>query len=208
MSTWAYSARSVVLPENAQYLSADWTQENVSSKGPFGEFYRVWGDGKQMVPGDIFDFFHLSGFTQQQLRDMGYIAWTPPQEKGSWISEGDTPTYVNLIDNGLRSHEHPGRGGWGGRLAQNPDDPSHWSGAGVADRDPQGNTPRDYSAQRFFASAQHDFAARMQWSGDAHLRGRQPRAGGLGQRRPRTSGRAAGRRSGCEPRRATRTATR
>ena len=33
---------------------------------------------------------------------MGYVVWTPPQEKGSWISEGDTSIFMNLIDNGLR----------------------------------------------------------------------------------------------------------
>ena len=163
-TTWGYFARNVVLPEHAQYLSTEWTQENVSSVGPFGEFYRVWGDGKQMVEGDIFDFFHLSGLTQQQLREMGYVAWMPPQAKGSFISEGDTSTFLMLVDNGLRSHEHPGWGGWGGRLAQSPEDPSEWSSAGVADRDPQGNTPPDYAAQRWFGAAQRDFAARMQWS--------------------------------------------
>jgi Protein of unknown function (DUF1593) len=163
-TTWGYFARNVVLPEHAQHLSTEWTQENVSSKGPFGEFYRVWGDGKQMVEGDIFDFFHLSGFTQQQLRAMGYVAWMPPQAKGSFISEGDTSTFLMLVDNGLRSYENPGWGGWGGRLAPNPDDPSEWSSAGVADRDPQGNTPPDYAAQRWFGAAQRDFAARMQWS--------------------------------------------
>ena len=54
--TWGYGARSVVRLELAHYLSAAWTRENVSSVGLFGAFYRVWGDGKQMVPGDIFDY--------------------------------------------------------------------------------------------------------------------------------------------------------
>src|SRR5215831_1028166 len=35
-------------PENAVYVSAEWTQENISSRGPLGALYRVWGDGKQM----------------------------------------------------------------------------------------------------------------------------------------------------------------
>lgn len=54
--TWGYGARSVVRLELAHYLSAAWTRENVSSVGLFGAFYRVWGDGKQMVSGDIFDY--------------------------------------------------------------------------------------------------------------------------------------------------------
>ena len=52
-SIWGYGARGAVLPEDAHYLSASWTKANVSEVGPFGPFYRVWGDGKQMVPGDV-----------------------------------------------------------------------------------------------------------------------------------------------------------
>ncbi len=33
----------------------------------------------------------------------------------SWGMEGDTPSYLNLIQNGLNNAEHPDWGGWGGR---------------------------------------------------------------------------------------------
>jgi len=33
----------------------------------------------------------------------------------SWGMEGDTPSFLNLIQNGLNSAEHPNWGGWGGR---------------------------------------------------------------------------------------------
>jgi hypothetical protein len=37
------------------------------------------------------------------------------QPRGSFISEGDTPTFMNLLDNGLRAWENAGyAGGWGG----------------------------------------------------------------------------------------------
>jgi cellulose-binding protein len=39
----------------------------------------------------------------------------PPQEKGSFLGEGDTPTFINLINIGLRASENPSWGGWGGR---------------------------------------------------------------------------------------------
>ena len=29
--------------------------------------------------------------------------------------EGDTPSFLNLINNGLSDHDHPDWGGWGGR---------------------------------------------------------------------------------------------
>lgn len=38
----------------------------------------------------------------------------PPQY--TMISEGDSPSFLHLIDKGLRSMEHPEWGGWGGRF--------------------------------------------------------------------------------------------
>lgn len=148
-ATWGYGARGVVRPEFAQYLTAAWTRDNVSSVGPFGAFYRVWRDGKQMVPGDVFDYFGFD-LPAAELQAKGYRVWTAPQEKGSWISEGDSSTFVNLIDNGLRAHEDASYGGWGGRNA--------------ADRDSAGASPRDYATARWFELAQRDFAARLKWT--------------------------------------------
>lgn len=148
-ATWGYGARGVVRPEFAHYLGASWTREHVSNVGPFGAFYRVWRDGKQMVPGDIFDYFGMD-MSVDELKTAGFRVWTPPQEKGAWISEGDTSTFMNLIDNGLRAHVAPGFGGWGGR-----DSP---------DRNATGAFPRDYAAARWFEFAQLDFAARLRWT--------------------------------------------
>jgi hypothetical protein len=115
MINFGYGARGSHTPENQVYLGAEWTRENVSSRGPLGAAYRVWGDGKQMVKGDRTDYFGLSGLSADELRAEGYMVWTAPQEKGSFISEGDTPTFLNLVDNGLRAHEDGLWGGWGGR---------------------------------------------------------------------------------------------
>jgi hypothetical protein len=146
---WGYGARSSVRPEHAQYLSAAWTRDNVSAVGPFSPFYRVWRDGKQMVPGDVFDFFGEEG-TAEGLRAKGFQVWMAPQEKGSWISEGDSSTFMNLIDNGLRAYENASYGGWGGRNSP--------------DKDAAGASPRDYAAARWFEFAQRDFAARLKWT--------------------------------------------
>jgi hypothetical protein len=106
-----YEAHAGVSAEDSVYYSSDWTRANISSRGAFGALYRVWGDGKQMVRGDIFDYFGLSGYSADQLKAQGYIVWTPPRGKGAFIGEGDTFTYLNLIDNGLQE------GGWGGHGA-------------------------------------------------------------------------------------------
>src|SRR5579871_1216383 len=155
---WGYGARSVVLPQYAHYLTAAWMKPNVSDIGPLGAFYRVWGDGRPPMggPADHFDYFGLAGLSVEQLEAMGFIVFAPPQEKGSWISEGDSSIYMNLIDNGLRAGEDPTYGGWGGR-------------AGI-DHDNSGATPPDYAAARWFGPAEDDFAARLKWTIAPHYR--------------------------------------
>ena len=110
-----YEAQAGASAEDSVYYSAAWTRANISSRGAFGALYRVWGDGKQMVQGDIFDYFGLSGFTADQLKAKGYIVWTPPRPKGEFLGEGDTFTYLNLIDNGLLGYEDATPGGWAGQ---------------------------------------------------------------------------------------------
>jgi hypothetical protein len=115
-----YGAFVFASAENAPYFSVDWTRENVSSRGPLGAHYRVWGDGKQMVKGDRFDYFGMSGLSTDSLWKLGYVVWLPPRPKGEFLGEGDTPTFFNLIGNGLRAYRDETPGGWGGRVAVNP----------------------------------------------------------------------------------------
>lgn len=148
---WGYGARNNVQPIDREYLSAAWHRQYISNMGPLGEYYRVWGDGVQMTPGDITDYFGFENLNSQQLIELGYVTWTAPQEAGSWISEGDTPMYLNLINNGLDGHLDPTFGGWGGRIGD--------------DINPATNAvDTGYDASRFFGAAQRDFAARLRWS--------------------------------------------
>jgi hypothetical protein len=167
---WGYLARLTVRPEDQRLLSARWMRENVTSVGPLGALYRVWGDGRQMVPGDLTDYFHLSGLSAEALRAQGYKVWIDPQPAGEWISEGDTPNMLNLLVPGLRAHEDPSYGGWGGRYRPTADGTDTWSlvdaaprhgGAGVATFGPAGD---ENSVVRWFADAQADFAARLRWT--------------------------------------------
>ncbi|MFL5581559.1 MAG: nucleoside hydrolase-like domain-containing protein [Gemmatimonadaceae bacterium] len=174
-----YGAFVFASAENARYYDADWTRENVSRRGPLGAHYRVWGDGKQMVRGDVFDYFGLAGQTAAELRAQGYVVWLPPRPKGEFLGEGDTFTYLNLIDNGLRGYRDDTPGGWGGRVVVNPSSQSGAArgGQGAAATSfedfmrslerigPEGPATRPPSPQpNFTPAAQNDFAARMQWS--------------------------------------------
>ena len=111
---FGYGAQNRASAEDKIYFSPEWTKENISSRGSLGALYRIWGDGKQMVKDDPTDYFGLSGYTAEELKKKGYMVWMSPQIKGSFLGEGDTPTFLNLIDNGLRAYEDPLWGGWGG----------------------------------------------------------------------------------------------
>lgn len=166
----AYAAQARASAENAVFYSEEWTRENVSSQGPMGAFYRVWGDGKQMVEGDIFDYFGLAGYTADELRDMGYIVWTPPRPKGEFLGEGDTFTYLNLVDNGLLGYREDTPGGWAGHGRRGDADASFADMLAVLEQTAAGGQPDRPSGPppspdpNFTPAAQNGFAARLRWS--------------------------------------------
>jgi hypothetical protein len=95
------------------------------------------------------------------------------------IHEGDTPSFLGLIDNGLASAMSPAFGGWGGRYVwRQPSGETRgfWTQGG--DSYPGNDTSRDtvvggdgriYTSDqatiwRWRPAFQHDFAARMDWT--------------------------------------------
>jgi len=152
---YSYGIQLRATPENAVYMTSSWMKQHVTSRGPLGSYYRVWGDGKQMVKGDIFDYFGLAGYTDEELKKMGYIVWMPVQEKGSWLGEGDNPTFMNMLDNGLRAYEDGSYGGWGGKQVT--------PGVGMGFPDPA-QREEGPPFPNFWPAAQLDFAARLKWS--------------------------------------------
>lgn len=163
---YGYGAQLRAKPEDAPLLTSSWMKANVLDRGALGSLYRVWGDGKQMVKGDIMDYFGLTGYSDEQLRKMGYVVWMPVQARHSWLGEGDNHTFMNMLGNGLRAFEHASYGGWGGRgthtqnFSFSMSDTSQQAMVNVlsATRQNQNNYPN------FFPAAQNDFAARMKWS--------------------------------------------
>lgn len=93
-----------------------------------------------------------------------------------FLMEGDTPSFLGLVDNGLNAPEHPDWGGWGGRyelytprfekwFAQ-PETRPLWTNAmdevlGIDGRWHLGNHETIW---RWRAAFQNDFAARMDWT--------------------------------------------
>lgn len=102
--------------------------------------------------------------------------------------EGDTPSFLNLISNGLNDPEHPNYGGWGGRYEyylppfedsntgmfkrenwpkDQPETRPIWTNASdsvVSPSDKKTYYGNRETIWRWRTEFQHDFAARMQWT--------------------------------------------
>jgi hypothetical protein len=102
--------------------------------------------------------------------------------------EGDTPSFLNLIDNGLSDAEHPDYGGWGGRYEfylppfgdsntgrfkrpnwpkDEPETRPIWTNAVdsvISPVDKTGYASSQASIWRWRVDYQNDFAARMAWT--------------------------------------------
>ncbi len=95
-----------------------------------------------------------------------------------FIMEGDTPSFLNLIDNGLDADRRPDWGGWGGRYVyRQPFGESHpiWTQGGdeflratsqdtVVGVDGRQHVSDQATIWRWREAFQNDFAARMDWT--------------------------------------------
>jgi hypothetical protein len=108
------------------------------------------------------------------IRSKGPLGAQYPQAK--FLMEGDTPSFLYLIDNGLGSSEHPDWGSWGGRyeLYQprtekwflEPETRPLWTNAQdeVFGNDSSWHTNNKATIWRWREAYQNDFAARMDWT--------------------------------------------
>lgn len=110
----------------------------------------------------------------QHIRSKGPLGAEYPHWE--YLMEGDTPSFLNLIDNGLSCPEHPHWGGWGGRYElytprlqkwhlQRETRP-FWTDADdeVLGADGRWHTDNHATIWRWRQAYQHDFAARMDWT--------------------------------------------
>jgi hypothetical protein len=149
--------------DGAQYSSATWT-------GISGDKYY------RNAPGA--DFTTVSNkWLDEHVRNKGFLGETYPQYL--FIMEGDTPTFLGLINNGLASYRNPGWGGWGGRyiVRQPSGEPRPiWTQGGdsypgspnsrdtVIGVDGKRYTSDQATIWRWRKAFQHDFSARMDWT--------------------------------------------
>ncbi len=80
----------------------------------------------------------------------------------AYIMEGDTPSFLYLIPNGLNAPEHPEWGGWGGRYERKGTFYTDTADS-VTGADGKIYTTGQASIWRWRDAYQNDFAARMDW---------------------------------------------
>ena len=110
----------------------------------------------------------------RNIRSKGPLGAEYP--RWEYLMEGDTPSFLNLIGNGLSDPEHPNWGGWGGRYelytppAQKwhlqPETRPLWTNAEdeVLGVDGRWHTDNHATIWRWREAYQNDFAARMDWT--------------------------------------------
>lgn len=93
-----------------------------------------------------------------------------------FLMEGDTPSFLGLIGNGLNAPEHPDWGGWGGRYESytprpqkwhlQPETRPFWTDASdeVLGTDGRWHDTNHATLWRWRPAFQNDFAARMDWT--------------------------------------------
>ncbi len=153
----AYDWQKAVPEELHQYLEAGFMGEHIiNGHGPLTKMYYSYGDGQRQVG----DHEHIHG-DPKKLRN---AQWGTFQEY-DFISEGDSPAFLHLIDVGLDNLQNPGYGGWGGRLMQSMTNSNRWEdGEAVADFNPfTHKTDNAYPQTRWIKALQLDFAARADW---------------------------------------------
>ena len=108
------------------------------------------------------------------IRGKGPLGAQYPQVK--FLMEGDTPSFLGLIANGLNDPEHPDWGSWGGRYElytprmrkwfKEPETRPFWTDAEdeVMGNDGSWHTSNKATIWRWRRAYQNDFAARLDWS--------------------------------------------
>ena len=117
------------------------------------------------------DFRTVSdAWVEEHMRKKGPLGALYPHP--CCIIEGDTPSFLSLMNNGLVSYMNPTFGGWGGRYVwRQPwlETRPYWTNSRASRDTVVGTDGKSYTSDqatiwRWREAYQHDFAARMDWT--------------------------------------------
>ena len=139
-----------------EYYKATWTGISGDRQYKNGPFHK-------------FELVDNPWLEENIIKGHGPLAALYPKLK--YIMEGDTPSFIGLISNGLGSATSPSYGGWGGRyvLCQTyAETRPIWTNARGSQDTVVAENGLEYTSDqatiwRWRQAFQHDFAARMDW---------------------------------------------
>jgi len=138
---------------NRAYSSHMWMRREFKSDLKF-----IWDEGTWQLQCDLGKKYWDKH--QQYIQGHGAMGSIYPHYK--WGVEGDTPSFLYVMPNGLSDPEDPTQAGWGGCHAYgiSPDSITYaWNSW----QEPQKTITENYK-RRFYPDELNDFAARMQWA--------------------------------------------
>ena len=130
------SLRGMYRGGDTSLVSPKWVENHIKGKGALGELYPIYNGG------DI---------------------WTRQLGRVTGIKEGDTPSFLALLKNGLNDEHDPERSSWGGRFHRDSSVNLYVDAIDSVlsySTDPH---PSLSSVYRWRHDFQNDFAGRMEW---------------------------------------------
>jgi len=126
----------------------------------------TWGgiSGDRMYYFDGPDFTTVSKEWLRENVQIGPLGSLYPNYE--FIMEGDTPSFLYLVPNGLGDPEHPDYGSWGGRYGKVSEWDGIWTDTSdlVTGADGKVHQTNKATIWRWREAFQNDFAARIQWT--------------------------------------------
>lgn len=154
--SFAYFWKRAV-PQQLHYLlEGKFMSKIIHNRGDLTKMYYSYGDGNP-PKGEIDDIY--SSMEKAKKNMWGSFG------QYDFISEGDSPAFLHLVDVGLDNLKSPQYGGWGGRLIQSEAMPNRWEdGGNTAEYNPYTNKmDTAYAQVRWMEAIQKDFAVRAEW---------------------------------------------
>ncbi|MBQ1826662.1 MAG: DUF1593 domain-containing protein [Erysipelotrichaceae bacterium] len=141
-----YTFSKTVQEDCRDMFTSKWMYENIhTGNGELMEAYRLMGDGKP-IEGEA----EVYQFGLRPVLDFGKPGVPPVEyDKYEFLAEGDSNTYIGLLDFGFRGLKMPNCGTIMGRLTDSRNQLKHGS--------------RDILINPFLRAYQQDWAARAKW---------------------------------------------
>ncbi len=154
---FAYFWKKAVPEQMHKYLEGAFMGDKIiNNHGALTKMYYSYGDGNPPA-GEIEDIYS----DPAKIKNNQWGSFMPYD----FISEGDSPAFLHLVDVGLGNLKNPQYGGWGGRLIQSDSMSNRWEdGEKAADFNPfTQKLDLAYAQARWVPTLQNDFAARADW---------------------------------------------